>query len=93
MNTTLEDKARSFGNDPKQIRIRLLEARSLLPNKKTHWAEFRLDLPNKRMLSDDGTKALKWKIRHNPDEPQSYNNQQTSVGVVELVEVSEVVPV
>lgn len=90
-----EDKAIDVGNDPNQLRVQLLTARSLLEKrvKQTNWKSYEIDYVNKRIVSDDGRYALQWKLRPNPDEPISYNNQQTSVGCVEVVEVSKVVPV
>ncbi len=92
---TNEDKARTVGNDPNQLRVQLLTARSLLEKriKQGNWKSFEIDFSNKRIVSDDGRYALQWKLRHNPDEPESYDNQQTSVGCVEVVELSKVVPV
>jgi len=62
-----------LGDNIESIRHQLLVARSNLAwmSKNTAWKQFRLDLANHRMLSDDGTKALQWK----------------AIGVVDMVDV------
>ncbi len=41
------------------------------------------DFDQKRLYGFDGF-YLQWRLRLNPDEPESYENQQTSIGVVTL---------
>jgi len=43
-----------------------------------------LDRENLRMISDDGKLRLQWRLRDKPGEPESYENQQSTVGSVSL---------
>ena len=43
------------------------------------------DFENKRLVSDSGRFALQWRIRLHPDQPESYENQQTNCGTVVFV--------
>lgn len=84
-----EMKALVIGNNHELLKARLLEAKDVL--KKSHRDKFtkksKFDFPNKRLVSDDGTLALQWKLRNHPDKPESYHNQQTSCGKVSLVDL------
>jgi len=40
-----------------------------------------LDWDGKRILGNNGL-VLQWQTRYKPDEPESYYNQQTNVGIV-----------
>ena len=85
----LEKKAIELGEDRKKLIKRLYEAMSCLSEpvlKHFRWS-VRFDFKQKRMLSKDGVYALQWKIRRHPNEPDSYDNQQTSQGYVALVEL------
>ncbi len=82
-----EDKARELSQNKSRLRRRILEAKSCLKDeyrKRFTHGEHRWDLDNHRLISDDGQLALQWKLRNKPDEPESYHNQQTSVGTVQL---------
>jgi uncharacterized protein (TIGR02594 family) len=81
--TELELKAAAIGDDPAALKKRLNEAKSVLSNlAKKKMGAGKLDLENKRLIADDGSFALQWRVRRSPSEPISYENQQTSIGVV-----------
>jgi hypothetical protein len=41
-------------------------------------------MPSQRFIHKDGKTILQWQVRQWPDEPESYENQQTSLGTVLL---------
>jgi len=79
----------ALGNDKAALKKRLLSARSCL--KKPFLDKFKkkiYDFENKRMTSDDGSMALQWLTRLSPHAPPSYDNQQTTVGKVTVVDMA-----
>ena len=87
---TLEQKAIDVGNDKKQLTRRLLETRYCLKKEyRKLFTKKKVDFKHKSMLSDNGKFVLIWRIREYPDEPESYNNQQTSNGTVALFKVRD----
>ena len=42
------------------------------------------DFENKRLISQDKLYAMQWRVRHNPELQESYENQQTTRGNVEI---------
>jgi len=83
---SLEDKARAFGKSWTKVQKALHSARGLLHNDyRSKFKDATFDKGKRRMVSADGTMALQWMLRSNPDKPIDYNNQQTSVGTVVLV--------
>jgi hypothetical protein len=83
----IEAQAIKFSEDPKNLRKRLLWTLEWLgiENRK-NW---KTDAANKRLLSPCGCWAVQWKTRPNPNLPESYNNQQTSEGSGELIQISK----
>ena len=78
-----EQKAKSIGNSKRELLAELLSQRSLLV--RDYWPRFkayRFDFDRQRLIGDGF--ALQWKTRKQPDQPESYSNQQTSRGVVTL---------
>lgn len=83
-----EAQAMEVGNNRAKLKRQLMDARSSL--KSSYKAMFKnpvVDFRNKRILSDDGTLAIQWVVRRHPNRPPSYNNQQTSVGAVFVIEM------
>ena len=86
--TSLEMQASVVGSTRKLLKQRLREAYAVLTaGYKKKFTQFRFEFENNRVLSDDGTIALQWRLRAHPDQPPSYNNQQTSRGLVFVVNV------
>ena len=86
----IEQKAIAIGDDKKQLTRRLLDARYCLKDEyRKLFKKKKVDFKHKSMLSDCGKYVLIWRIREYPDEPESYNNQQTSNGTVALFKVRD----
>lgn len=85
---TLEDKAISFGNNRKSLRKKLNSAKNKL-NLTDLFINPIFNFERKMLISSDGKLALKWQIRNKPNEPISYENQQTPIGVVVIVSLTE----
>ena len=82
----LEETARLIGDNPLALERELKSAFEVMFDQdQKRFSKKIFDLKNKRMLSDDGTKALQWKLRSNPNQPISHDNQQTSRGYVSIV--------
>jgi hypothetical protein len=80
---TNEQAAQRLVDDSRQVRRRLLFARSCLTREALRLlGRGVFDSANRRLVSDDGACALEWRLRRHPVEPESYRNQQTRVGVV-----------
>lgn len=86
----LESIAQAIGNDPKLCEERLRDALTFyMPTWQQRFkgAAF---VPSLRQLqTPDGCYVLEYRVRRNPDMPESYKNQQTSMGVVLLLQVLE----
>lgn len=82
-----EQAAVTLSNDRKQLRKRFAETVSVL--RRDRYAKFfqrehqRFDFEAKRLYGHSGF-YLQWKLRPDPDSPESYENQQTSIGTVTL---------
>lgn len=84
MLTSAEKEAQRLRFDRAKLKDYLLEAKScLMPIYKKHFKKSRFDFDSARLYGDSGY-YLQWKTRHFPDRPISYENQQTTVGRVEL---------
>lgn len=82
---TNEERALQIGANRIRLKKRLLEARSVLANEfRQRFKKYTFDFENKRLVSSDNKLALQWQLRDRPNEPESYENQQTSVGSVLL---------
>lgn len=85
---SLEDKAEAVGANSKSLLKQLNSAKSCLA---VQWVKTfknaRFDKENRRLISTCGCYALQWQLRNKPDEPESYENQQTSVGTVVLLQI------
>lgn len=89
MNTpemTNEQKAIELGKDRNRLLARLKDAVKVL-NKDLHkhFNHTHFDFEKKALISMNSKYRLVWSIRENPDQPESYLNQQTNQGCVQLV--------
>lgn len=81
---TSQEKAIELASDRKQLLARMRETISVMHPR---YAKFfqrkhqRFDFNAKRLNGLDGW-YLQWQLRDKPDAPESYENQQTSVGIV-----------
>ena len=87
---TNEDLALALASDRKQLLARLRETVTVL--RKDRYARFfqgkdqHFDFDSKRLYGAAGF-YLQWQLRPFPEQPESYENQQTSIGTVELSHV------
>jgi hypothetical protein len=80
---TNEQKALMVSANKGKLISRLLAAKSVLTNVcRRDFGKGNFDFDRKRLVSQCGTWALQWQTRLYPNEPESYENQQTSVGSV-----------
>lgn len=81
----IEKLARDYGRNAVRVKGRLIEARNdLAPECHFAFGRGTYNIRKKQLVSDDGTWALCWRIRRDPDAPISYENQQTSEGYVAI---------
>jgi hypothetical protein len=74
--------------DKKRLRKRLSEAKSVLLPEYRKLFRPGIFKANERALYSEGLRyRLQWQTRRYPDAPESYENQQTSIGAVYLVEL------
>jgi len=86
---TNEQKALALGNSPTRLRARLMGAKAVLDRGVALlFSKITFDFENKRLISDSGRFALQWRIRLHPDQPESYENQQTNCGTVVFTQIS-----
>jgi len=80
---TNEAKALLLASNRLLLGRRLSAARAVLFSnlRKAFGPEGRFDFDGKRILGNNGL-VLQWQTRYKPDEPESYYNQQTNVGIV-----------
>jgi hypothetical protein len=83
-----EDKAKLVGDNPKQLEHELRDHVSVLNGKEERkQSNWKLDLFHKRLVYKDGVHSIQWKVRMHPELPESYNNQQTSVGSTVMLNI------
>ena len=79
---TIEDKARAVGNNPEELKARLIEAKAMLHDGcRTRFGRGEFDFTSKQLRGNNGL-TLQWRLRSDPSQPESYENQQTSCGTV-----------
>jgi len=83
---TKEAQAELVGANKRYLRMRLNEARQCLIKEYRDLPVMRYDFEEKRLYLG-ARYFLQWKTREYPDLPESYENQQTNRGNVELMEV------
>ena len=87
---TREQKAIAIGNDTDKLKKRLLEARSVMDRAfQLFFKKYVYCFKRKCLISNCGRWALQWRIREHPDQPESYENQQTNRGTVVFVQLKE----
>lgn len=81
--TENESKAFAIGNNPKLLQKRLNDAKVVLTTEaRGLFSHGKFDFNTKSLLSNDGKYKLQWALRLFPGRPESYENQQTSIGTV-----------
>lgn len=81
-----EQLAIALSNDRKRLLERLREAKTCLNSRYDKFFQRkhqRFDFERKRLVGHSGF-YLQWTTRLQPEQPESYENQQTSVGCVQL---------
>lgn len=80
---TPEQLALEVAQNKKRLKQMLTEAKQLLTNEKRKLFQSpTFDFEQKCLVSTCGNYKLQWKLRHRPDLPISYSNQQTNRGIV-----------
>lgn len=82
----VEDEAKEFGKDKKKVLKRIKEAVDTYHNLEG-FKDGVFDAETNRLYTKDKRTYAEWRIRPEPNEPISYNNQQTSDGYVRIVDV------
>lgn len=80
-------------SDFDSLKLRLKHAKMTLHDKYQKLFSIQdkcIDFKNKRLISKCGKYSLQWQLRDNPDLPESYENQQTTIGIVRCYKLSEV---
>ena len=86
--TTNEEKSIALGNRRTKLRARLMDTKAVLDRGMALlFSNNTFDFDNKRLVSDSGRFSLQWRIRLHPDQPESYENQQTNCGTVVFMEL------
>lgn len=79
----LEQQSLNLSKDEIELHKRLRDAQyCLIKELRDKFKQAIFDLDKKRLISDGY--YLQWKVRQHPNELVSYNNQQTSIGIVTL---------
>ena len=82
-----ERRATEFSKSRADLDKDLANAKAGLPDDlKARFGKGKFDFENKRLVSDDGTITLQWKMRNRPGEPISETNPQFSKGTVEIID-------
>ncbi len=81
----LELAAEELASDPGRLKKRLNDARVVLRRDfKKLFRPGRFVEAEKALYSENGEYKLQWQLREFPEQPESYENQQTSRGTVLL---------
>jgi hypothetical protein len=84
---THEELALSAVDSEAKLVKRFNDALSVMDKReRSDFGKGRLDFAGKRLIGENG-KALQWRTRYKPEQPEAYDNQQTTVGSVYLVEI------
>ena len=79
---TNEQAAIALSQSNPRLLNRLKEAKSVLMlSYRRYFSQWKFDFENKCLIGTDGYR-LQWLLRLNPSMPESYNNQQTTRGIV-----------
>jgi len=80
---TNEEHAIELSNNPTNLLACLREAKKVLhANMLPFFKQSKFDFEGKRLIGEGV--CLQWKVRHCPDKPVNYKNQQTRNGTVVL---------
>jgi hypothetical protein len=81
-----EQLARMIGNDPKLCEERLRDAATFyVPKYRNLFRKGAIFVASeKRLYASDGQHLLEYRLRDDPNAPESLDNQQTSMGIVVL---------
>ena len=84
-----EYEALCLSLDKKRLRKRLMDAKAVLRNPHRAWFNPGIYKHAERALYSDAKFGykLQWQTRRRPDQPESYDNQQTAIGSVYLIEL------
>lgn len=83
--TDNEKKARQLSENRKELRQRLVSAKGCLIERiRSQFAHCLFDYKAKCLTTESGNYSLQWLLRLHPEKAISYENSQTSVGVVVL---------
>lgn len=78
---TNEEKAEALGWDKTKLRKRLMDAKTVLvPELKQKFKNATFNFKAKQLVGDGC--VLQWKTHQYPTSPESYENQQTNIGIV-----------
>lgn len=76
----------AVSENAEELKEQLMEAKRYLRDEfELFFKKPKFDLENKRLIGSNGY-FLQWQLRRWPDLPESYENQQTTVGCVDLYE-------
>lgn len=79
---TLEDMALTLATNRKQLKQRLMEAKSVLVDRiRKGFGKGTFYFEERQLVGDNGY-VLQWRVRMHPEQSISYENQQTSRGCV-----------
>ena len=76
--------ARDIANNPQALAKRLREG--LSHERVKNGQNWKLDMERLQLVSPDGSRAVRYKIRRIPGQPESYENQQNSTGTYDFVQ-------
>lgn len=83
--TDNEEKSIRLSENRKELRQRVASAKGCLVERiKSQFAHSQFDYKAKRLITESGNYSLQWLLRLHPEKAISYENPQTSVGVVVL---------
>lgn len=89
-NLRAEEKARHVGETPELLNELLRDTLTFYTKPyRDLFKGARFDFVGKRLVSKDGQYMLVWDLREYPGKPESYRNQQTSLGRVAFVRLLE----
>lgn len=81
-----EIKARALAASRPELLKRLRQAAKTLTARRDV-SKWEFDFTEQTLTSPDGDTCVKWFVRHHPELPESYDNQQTTVGSCRLISV------
>jgi hypothetical protein len=84
-----EELAKELGASPKELRDEFRYVMSVMSDYwRTYFKKTTYDFKLKQLRGSDGY-VLQWQTRRYPDLPETYDNQQTSKGIVLLLKDGE----